>query len=30
VLPLLDAMVEEGMVTVEDVHVIAYRQKPRS
>jgi len=30
VLPMLDAMVEEGMVTVEDVHVIAYRQKPRT
>jgi len=30
VLPMLDAMVEEGMVTVEDVHVIAYRQKPRA
>jgi PII-like signaling protein len=30
VLPLLDAMVEEGMVTVEKVHVIAYRQKPRT
>ena len=30
VLPLLDAMVEEGMVTVEDVHVIAYRRKPKA
>ena len=30
VLPLLDALVEEGMVTVEDVHVIAYRQKPKA
>ena len=27
VLPLLDEMVEEGMVTVEDVHVVAYRSK---
>ncbi|MFN2464766.1 MAG: DUF190 domain-containing protein [Candidatus Dormibacteria bacterium] len=25
VAPLLDAMVEEGMVTVEHVHVVAYR-----
>jgi PII-like signaling protein len=25
VLPTLDEMVEEGMVTVERVHVIAYR-----
>jgi PII-like signaling protein len=25
VLPLLDGMVEEGMVTVEPVHVVAYR-----
>lgn len=25
-LPQLDAMVSEGMITVEDVHVIAYRE----
>lgn len=29
VLPRLDAMVEEGMVTVEKVHVIAYRRKAK-
>ena len=27
VLPMLDGMVEEGMVTIEDVHVVAYRSK---
>jgi PII-like signaling protein len=27
VLPLLDGMVEEGMVTVEPVHVVAYRSR---
>jgi PII-like signaling protein len=27
VLPMLDGMVEEGMVTVETVHVVAYRSK---
>lgn len=30
VLPALDEMVGEGMVTTERVHVIAYRGKPRS
>ena len=29
VLPLLDEMVEEGMVTVEPVHVISYRSSQR-
>lgn len=29
VLPALDEMVGEGMVTTERVHVIAYRGKPR-
>lgn len=28
ILPRLDEMVEEGMVTLEDVHVISYRAKP--
>jgi len=27
VLPKLDQMVEEGMVTIENVHVVAYRTK---
>ncbi len=30
ILPALDEMVEEGMVTVEPVHVIAYRAKPKT
>jgi hypothetical protein len=30
ILPALDEMVEEGMVTVERVHVIAYRAKPKA
>lgn len=30
VLPMLDPMVGEGMLTVERVHVIAYRGGPRS
>jgi uncharacterized protein len=30
VLPQLDQMVEEGMVTIEPVHVIAYRSKGKS
>lgn len=29
VLPLLDEMVGEGLVTLEKVHVIAYRGKPK-
>jgi uncharacterized protein len=29
VLPLLDEMVEEGMVTVERVHVVSYRSSGR-
>jgi PII-like signaling protein len=28
ILPELDAMVEEGLITLEDVHVIAYRHAP--
>jgi hypothetical protein len=30
VLPMLDPMVTEGMLTIERVHVIAYRGGPRS
>lgn len=30
VLPMLDEMVGEGMVTVERVHIVAYRGTPRS
>jgi len=29
VLPLLDDMVAEGMVTIEDVHVVAYRSREK-
>ena len=28
ILPLLDEMVQEGMITTETVHVAAYRHKP--
>ncbi|MGH3094086.1 MAG: DUF190 domain-containing protein [Gaiellaceae bacterium] len=30
VLPMLDEMVGEGMVTVERVHIVAYRGTPKS
>jgi PII-like signaling protein len=30
VLPMLDEMVRDGMVTVEKAHVIAYRGSPRA
>ena len=30
ILPILDEMVGEGLVTIEKVHVIAYRGKDRS
>lgn len=30
VLPLLDEMVDEGMVTIEKVHILAYRSSKKS